>query len=244
MNHQKHRESHPRRLRSERTRRAALRCLLAMSLALGIGVGGCRASDLSAPRGENTLPAPKTVGSVSLEAALAGRKPVNGFAAPDLTANDVAQLLWAAQGVIIPGTEVRTVPSPGSVHALDVWVARADGVHHYIPSTHTTTKVVPMDVRKQLAQATGDADELRSAPVLIVITGQPGKARPRYGDRAERMVAIEGGHAAQNLLLQAGTLGLAATPLGLVDDEAIRSALVLSKDHMPIHIIAVGLPAR
>lgn len=220
----------------------------AFLLLLGIGmlveVGGCRPSDVAAVQGEAPLPAPKTAGSVSLEAAIAVRRPVNGFAAAEPTPADIAQLLWAAQGVINPTTGLRTVPSPGAIHPLDVWVARADGVHRYVPATHTTVKVVPMDVRKQLAQATGDADELRAAPVLIVITGQPSKARAKFGDRAERMVAIEGGHAAQNLLLQSSTLGLSATPLGLFDDEAIRSALVLPKDQIPIHVIAVGLPLR
>lgn len=231
-----------RTLRAMRTPRVRLRGLL--MLALGILVGGCRASDVSSGHPDMQLPAPKTAGSVSVEAALAARKVVRGFAVEVPSAADLSQLLWAAQGIVDPVSGARTTFTPGGVHALDLWVARTDGVHRYAPATHSLTRVLPMDVRRQLAQATSDADELKAAPILIVITGQPGKARPRWGDRAERMVAIEGGHAGQSLLLQAAPLGLAATPLSIVDDEAIRTALVLPKDQLPIHVIAVGLPAR
>lgn len=229
----------PRPLRIARIGRAT--AALALTLC-AVGGSACRATEVAPPSGDVPLTAARTAGSVSLEAAMAGRKPVHGFGAGEVTPAEVAQLLWAAQGVIAPGA--RTAPSPGGLHALEVYVARADGVHRYAPASHATTKVVPMDVRKAIAQATGDADELRDAPVLIVITAQPSRARQRFGDKAERMVAIEGGHAGQNVLLQATALGLAATPLGVFDDEALRKALVLPSDHLPIHVIAVGRPLR
>ncbi|MBI2393738.1 MAG: SagB/ThcOx family dehydrogenase [Deltaproteobacteria bacterium] len=236
----------PRPLRQARIGRAtAALATLALAFAALIGSPGCRAADVAPPSGDVPLPAARTAGSVSLEAAMAGRKPVHGFGAGEVSAAEVAQLLWAAQGIIAPGA--RTAPSPGGLHALEVYVARADGVHRYVPASntaHSLVKVVPLDVRKAIALATGDADELRAAPVLVVITAQPARARQRFGDKAERMVAIEGGHAGQNVLLQATAMGLAATPLGVFDDEALRKALVLPSDHLPIHVIAVGRPLQ
>lgn len=192
---------------------------------------GCRASDLAPANGEVPLPAPRTSSSISLEAAFGLRRPVRAFGPGELSTTDVAQLLWAS----------RAAPAIGPI-ALDVYAARSDGVIRYSAATHTATRVSPLDVRKAIAQASGEPEDVRAAPVLIVLVGQPAKARTKYGDRADRFAAIEAGHAAQNILLQAGALGLAATPLALFDDAAVRETLVLPAEHLPLHILAVGRP--
>jgi SagB-type dehydrogenase family enzyme len=227
----------PRGLRLRCMRRAS-----AAALALASVLGACRASDLHAGAGETPLVAPRTASTVSFEAALAARRPVDAFTRVEPNAADLSQLLWAAQGVL--GPELRTVPSLSAPDAVEVWLARADGVHRYLPASHATVKVLPMDVRKQLARVEAHAEGLRAAPVLVVLTGRAGTARARHGERAERMVALEAGHAAQNVMLQAQALGLAAVPLGLDDDEAVRTLLVLPRDTLPLHVLAVGLPGR
>lgn len=198
---------------------------------LALALAGCRAADLAAPSHETTLPAPRTSSSNSLEALLASNKSVRSFSLDEITLDDTAQLLWAT----------RAAPILGAV-PLDIYVARADGVLRYSAKTHAAVKVVPADVRKAIAQATGEPDELRSAPLLIVIVGQPEKGRATYGARADRFAAVEAGQASQTILLQAASLGLAATPLALFDDDAVRDALLLPRDHVPLQVIGVGKP--
>jgi nitroreductase len=51
---------------------------------------------------------------------------------------------------------------------------------------------------------------------------------------------MDAAHAAQNTLLQAVALGLAAVPVGAFDDEAVRSALGAPAEHVPLYVIPVG----
>ncbi len=67
-------------------------------------------------------------------------------------------------------------------------------------------------------------------------------ARCKYGDRAQRYVHIEVGHAAQNLLLEAVALDLAAVPIGAFDDERLSKLLQLPADQSPLYLIPVGHP--
>jgi SagB-type dehydrogenase family enzyme len=64
----------------------------------------------------------------------------------------------------------------------------------------------------------------------------------KYGDRAERYVHIEVGHAAQNLLLEAVALDLAGVPVGAFEDDQVIQVLQLSSDELPLYLIPVGHP--
>ena len=66
----------------------------------------------------------------------------------------------------------------------------------------------------------------------------------RYGRRGERYVHMEVGHAAQNLLLQAATLGLGATPVGAFDDAEVSRLLHLPVGETPLYLIPVGRNPR
>jgi len=62
----------------------------------------------------------------------------------------------------------------------------------------------------------------------------------KYGNRAERYVKIETGHAAQNLLLQATALNLGAVPIGAFHDEKVKQVMNLPENHEPVYLIPVG----
>ncbi len=204
--------------------------MIAKSLALAALLVGCRAADV-APTTETPLPAPRTSSSISVESAFGLRKPVHAFGPGDVSLADTSQLLWSSRAA----PAMATMP-------LDIYAVRADGVMRYAAASHKAHVVVPHDVRKAIAQSSGEPVEVRAAPLFIVLVGQPALGRPKYGDRAERFAAISAGHAAQNVLLQAAALGLQATPLALFDDDILRDALLLPREHVPLHIIAVGLP--
>ena len=54
---------------------------------------------------------------------------------------------------------------------------------------------------------------------------------------------LEAGHVAQNVLLGAVALDLAAVPVGAFDDERVRLALDLPNGEEPLYLVAVGHPA-
>jgi SagB-type dehydrogenase family enzyme len=71
---------------------------------------------------------------------------------------------------------------------------------------------------------------------------QARSTRWKYGERGQRYVYIEAGHAAQNLLLQATALGLGAVPVGAFHDEQVEKLLKLPKDQRVLYLIPVGWP--
>jgi nitroreductase len=95
-----------------------------------------------------------------------------------------------------------------------------------------------------------DDDALRgvlgvgAAAANLVFTGVTERSRPRYGDRAERYGYIEVAHAAENVLLEATALGLAAVPVAAFDDDALRGVLGVGAAETPLYILCVGRPAR
>ena len=188
------------------------------------------------------LPAPKKKGTYTLEETLERRRSRRAFLPNRLTQDQIAQLLWAAQGVFPRGR--RTAPSAGGIYPLELYVVSREGVEHYIAQNHELAEVVKGDAVPALASAALGQDSVRQAPVSIVIATDSRAMEGRYGKRAERYVCIEVGHAAQNIHLQAVALGLGSAPVGAFDDEAVHDALHLPDEQWPLYIIPVGYPAE
>lgn len=187
------------------------------------------------------LPPPRMDGPVSLEACLARRRSVRGYAGRDLTWEEIGQLLWAAQGVTAEGDR-RTAPSAGALYPLEVYVATRQGVHHYVAPGHRLVALVTEDRRAALRAASLNQPCVGSAPAVFVIAAVVARTAGKYGDRAARYVHIEAGHAAQNLLLQAAALDLAGVPIGAFDDAGLQRVLGLPADQAPLYVIPVGEP--
>jgi SagB-type dehydrogenase family enzyme len=123
-----------------------------------------------------------------------------------------------------------------------VYVADAEGVRHYVPEGHRTERISDADRRPALADAAGGQEAARDAPTLFVIAAVPGRTEEKYGERAERYVALEAGHVCQNLLLEATALGLGGVPIGAFSDDGVREALGLPETMTPLYLVPVGHP--
>jgi SagB-type dehydrogenase family enzyme len=189
--------------------------------------------------GEVPLPPPRTDGTASLEACLAGRRSVRAFTDQDLTWEQIGQLLWAAQG-LTSDWGGRTAPSAGALYPLEVYVVTRQGVYRYAPQGHRLVALAMGDQRKSLQAASLNQGAVESAPAVFVVAGVYARTAARYGDRADRYVHLEAGHAAQNFLLQAVALDLAGVPMGAFDDAGVQHALGLPADHAPLYVIPVG----
>jgi SagB-type dehydrogenase family enzyme len=193
------------------------------------------------------LPAPRTSGAMPLEQALAGRRSVRDFASTPVTLAEVGQLLWAAQGTNRPNGR-RTAPSAGATYPLELRLAAGDvtglapALYRYLPAAHALERIDVRDLRPALARAAHDQGWVAEAPALVVVTAVPARTAARYGERAERYVPIEVGHAAENLLLQAVALGLGSTPVGAFDDRTVENLLALPAGEYPWLLLPVGRP--
>jgi SagB-type dehydrogenase family enzyme len=122
-------------------------------------------------------------------------------------------------------------------------VVSADGLFHYVADGHLLEQLAGDDLREPLAEAALGQGHVAAGAAVIVMTAVFERTEGRYGDRAERYVKLEAGHAAQNLLLQAVALDLSAVPVGAFGDAEVQALLGLPNDQVPLYLIPVGHPA-
>lgn len=197
------------------------------------------------------LPSPSQKGVISLEEAIAQRRSVRDFTPEPISQLQLSQILWAAQGITNAPGRHRTVPSAGAAYPLEIFVVcgksgiekLAAGIYHYNVARHSLTLHYQGDVRPELARAALDQEYIYQAPVDIVICAIYERTVLRYGNRGERYVHIEVGHAGQNVYLQATALGLATVAIGAFRDEQVREVLHLSKQYKPLYIMPMGRQA-
>ena len=194
-----------------------------------------------------SLPAPRHQGPVSLDSALWARRSTREFSDRTISLADASQLLWAAQGVNRPDGH-RTAPSAGATYALELYLlaARVDGLepgmYRYRPATHD---LVTTGVTVRLADLPAVAarqEWITGAAALVAFAAAYERTAGRYGERAERYVPMEVGHAAQNLYLEAAALGLGTTFVGAFGDSALARVLALPPEQRPLGLMPVGHP--
>ena len=101
-----------------------------------------------------------------------------------------------------------------------------------------------LEARERLAEALHQK-WATAAPVVIVVCVDPRPCSARYGDRGERLYAIQDTAAAvENILLAAVDRGLASCWIGAFDADAVREALGISAPITPVAILPVGYSAE
>jgi SagB-type dehydrogenase family enzyme len=187
------------------------------------------------------LPAPARTGPMSLEESLYRRRSIREFSTQLLTEQQIAQLLWAAQGITDPDG-LRTAPSAGALYGLAIYVATPEGFYRYAPETHHLETQSAEDLRRVLYRAAMEQESVLGAAAVFVIAAIYSRLATKYGEeRSVRYAHLEAGHAAQNLLLQAVALGLASVPIGAFGDEEVHKALSLPAEQTPLYLIPVGI---
>ncbi len=176
-----------------------------------------------------------------LHRIIATRRSVREFGRRGLTPVEAGALLWAGQG-ITSAEGARAAPSAGALYPITLTVVDARGVWRYVPAQHALSAAATGDRRARLAAAALGQEHVAQAPLTIAVTARPSQLSPRYGERAERYCELEAGHIAQNVLLMATTLGLAAVPVAAFDDEAVLAVLGLGAGHSALYLLAVGAP--
>lgn len=193
------------------------------------------------------LPEPKRDGTMSLERSLEGRRSVRSYARDPLTLAEASQLVWAAQGITSRDGR-RTAPSAGALYGLEVYLVAGSvqgltpGVYRYRPQSHDLLRTIDADCRAELCAAAHGQSQVKSAPASLVFAGVYERIARKYGGRAERYTHMEAGHAAQNVCLQATTLGLGTVPVGAFDDEGVKRVLQLPPGEHPLYILPLGRP--
>lgn len=184
---------------------------------------------------------------IPVEQALEKRRSVREFAPYALSLEQIGRLLWACQGVT-SGDGKRTAPSAGALYPLTSWlIARRvtdirEGVYRYDSPAEGLELRRPGSFVRPLAEASLGQGWIAHAPAILAITAAVSRTAARYGSRAERYVLLEAGHAAQNVYLQAQSLGLGTVIVGAFDDAEVAKILSLPAGESPLALLPVGRP--
>lgn len=197
-------------------------------------------------RTEFLLPGPRYDSDTSVEEALLRRRSIRSYRDTPLTLAEVSQLLWAAQGVTEPNRGFRTAPSAGALYPLEVYLVAGDveelpsGVYKYLPREHRLVRVISGDLRGELSKAALGQPWVKEGAIVIVFSAVYERTTRKYGERGVRYVHMEVGHAAQNVYLQAVSLGLGTVVVGAFEDGEVKRILGMLGEEQPLYIMPVG----
>ncbi len=196
-----------------------------------------------------SLPAPVSVGRMSVEEAITRRRSTREYANRPITLEQLSQILWAAQGVTNTRDGLRSAPSAGALYPLEVYVVvreggvknLAAGLYHYEVGEHAISLLKAGDFSIQLQSAALDQEAVGQSAATIIITAIFSRTTAKYGERGNQYVFQESGHAAENIFLQATGLGLGTVVMGAFDENMVRNVIGAKSLERPIYLQSLGI---
>jgi SagB-type dehydrogenase family enzyme len=191
------------------------------------------------------LPPPVLNSNTSVEEAISKRRSVRNYKDDSLSLQETAQLLWAAQG-ITSSDGGRTAPSAGALYPLEVYLVSGEiqglsaGIFHYLPKEHSLEQIATGDMLNKLYFAAMMQGSIKRGAGIIVFTAVYSRTTWKYGERGKRYVHMEAGHAAQNVCLQAVSLGIGTVTVGAFRDSAVCNILNLPEKEEPLYLMPIG----
>lgn len=191
------------------------------------------------------LPAPRHDSNFSVERALHQRRSVRSYSNNPLSLDEISQILWAAQGITSQGI-YRTTPSAGALYPLETYIVAgnvtdlAAGIYHYKPREQKLVRDIDGDKRADLCRAALSQGSVRNAPAVLLICAIYERMTGKYGERGIKYVHMEVGHAAQNVSLQAVSLGLSTVVIGAFSDHEVKEIANFKPNEHPLYIIPMG----
>ena len=199
------------------------------------------------------LPRPEISTGPNIWEILGRRRSIRDYSEAPLTMQELANLLWATQGVTLkaPGPWFRTAPSAGALHPIDTYIIvnrvqeLASGIYWLQVEDFTLQRKKQGDYSSQIAQAALDQDIARSAAVVFVWVAVIHRSRQKYRQRAYRYIYLDGGHIAQNLYLAATTMNLGCCTIAAFFDAEVNQLLgVDGMEETTVYLATVGKRER
>ena len=224
----------------------------AVTLGAGLGalkvfeLGGREVEELKVEDERTILPQPRMKGGLSVEETIERRRSRREYVDEPVLLGDISQLCWAAQGITDANRELRAAPSAGALYPLELFVVvgKSDleaGVYHYLPKGHMLERVKAGDYREQLREASLGQEWVGRGALDFVITAVYDRTMGKYGERGrDRYVPMEAGHVAENIYLQAESLGVGTVTIGAFVDDQVRAVISAPPQHTPLYVMPVG----
>lgn len=204
------------------------------------------------PRAQRlVLPQPQTEGGIPIWETISRRQSIRSFTNKTLSAEDLSQLLWAAQGITrkLHGHDFRTAPSAGALYPVETYLSLFNtqgiepGIYHYAAENHELEQLKAGDFRRETARAALDQDMAYAANAVFIWTAVFARSKWKYKQRAYRYVYLDAGHIAGHLSLAAVSLGLGSCQIAALYDDEVNTLLGIDgEDESVLYMSVIGHP--
>ena len=188
------------------------------------------------PAALSVLPPPTQHGGMPLMDALLHRQSQRDFSPAPLSAQVLADLLWAAAGVNRPDLGGRTAPSAMNAQEVQLYVALPTGLFLYEPQAHALQLLLHSDVRP----VTGYQDFVDLAALDLVYVADHARMKLVPAAQREAYAFAAAGAMAQNVYLYCASAGLSTVVRAWFDRHALSQAMGLDTDRQLLLAQTVG----
>lgn len=184
------------------------------------------------------LPEPQLEKGKPLMQALLLRQSTRSYSDRDLTLQEMANLLWAANGINRKESGRRTAPTAQNRQEIEVYMCNREGLFRYDAQQHALITIHNRDIRA----ITGTQPYVATAPVNLVIIADLSK----MGTDAQanlQTASIDAGFVSQNIYLYCASEGMATVVRGSVDREKLAAEMDLGPNFHIVVAQSIGYPA-
>jgi SagB-type dehydrogenase family enzyme len=193
-------------------------------------------------------PGSLSLGGMSLRDAILGRESRRKYSSLPLSLEELSFLLFSAQGVRRRRSaySFRTVPSGGARHALETYLYAArvttlpEGLYRYLPLDN---RLCLVSAREGLAAEVDAAllGQYWNSAAVFIWTAVPYRMEWRYSVVSPKIIALDAGHACQNLYLACEAIGCGTCAIGAYDQEGTDRLLgVDGEEELALYAATVG----
>jgi SagB-type dehydrogenase family enzyme len=184
------------------------------------------------------LPDPQLDKGKPLMQVFKERQSTRNYSELEISLQEMANLLWAANGINRKESGKRTVPTARNRQEIDVYMSNKEGLFRYDAQEHTLVTVHNRDIRS----LTGTQAYVATAPANIIIVADLDKIG---SDRESNLQTanIDAGFVAQNIYLYCASENMATVVRGSVNRDILAVEMGLSSNQYIVVAQTVGYPA-
>lgn len=183
----------------------------------------------------------------TLTECIENRKSLRSYKDDNLSLEELTYLLWETSRVksFKAGVTFRTIPTGGATNSMETYVFlnKVDGIkkglYLYIQDKH---QLALIDDSDSLEERVNEAlyNQLRGAAVVFFFSATPYRTEYKYAHVSHKMIAIEAGHAGQNLSLAAEVIDCGAVMLAAYIQELTDNLFAIGEEEFVTYVATLG----
>jgi hypothetical protein len=185
-----------------------------------------------------SLPKPDMQFPASVMEALQTRSSARAFSDKALSYQEIANIVWAGNGINRPETGKRTAPSAHNWQDIMLYVFLPEGVYLYLPKEHALQEIL----HEYLRQLAGLQEYVKTAPLNIILVSDQAKMENTSAEDKALLSGANAAFVAENIYLYCAGKKLAVVVRAMIDKATLAKRLNLSGDQKIIMGQTIGFP--